>query len=103
MTSDDLRKKIWLNSISNYLRMALRMGLGLLMVRLLYPKEISPGNYSGLTPEEFGFYSLLWSIIGYGILMDFGFGLAAQKKVAELSVHKDWDQLSKVLSTIFYF
>jgi O-antigen/teichoic acid export membrane protein len=103
MTSDDLRKKIWLNSISNYLRMALRMGLGLFMVRLLYPKLISPGHYSGLTPEEFGFYNLLWSIIGYGILMDFGFGLAAQKKVAELSVHKDWDQLSKVLSTIFYF
>jgi O-antigen/teichoic acid export membrane protein len=103
MTADDLRKKIWLNSISNYLRMALRMVLGLLMFRLLYPKQISPGHYAGLTPEEFGFYSALWSIIGYGILMDFGFGLAAQKKVAELSVHKDWDQLSRVLSTIFYF
>ena len=35
--------------------------------------------------------------------MDFGFGLVAQKKVAELSVHKDWKQLSRVLSTIFLF
>ncbi|MDB6017034.1 MAG: hypothetical protein JWR19_1523 [Pedosphaera sp.] len=103
MTSDDLRRKIWLNSISNYLRMALRMVLGLLTIRLLFPKDVGPIHVSGLTYEEFGFYSVLWSIFGYGILMDFGFGLAAQKKVAELSVHKDWKQLSQVLSTIFFF
>ena len=99
MTSDQLRRKIWLNSISNYLRTGLRMVLGLLMFRVLYPK---PGGH-GLSTEEFGFYQLLWSVFGYGILMDFGFGLAAQKKVAELSVHKDWNQLSRVLSTIFFF
>lgn len=99
MTSDQLRKKIWLNSISNYLRTGLRMILGLLMFRMLFPK---PGGH-GLTKEEFGFWSLLWSVFGYGILMDFGFGLAAQKKVAELSVRKNWDQLSRVLSTIFFF
>jgi O-antigen/teichoic acid export membrane protein len=102
MTSDELRKKIWRNSISNYLRMALRMVLGLLTIRLLFPKDVM-GVHSGLTGEEFGFYSLLWGIFGYGILMDFGFGLVAQKKVAELSVHKDWKQLSQVLSTIFFF
>ena len=77
MTSDQLRRKIWLNSISNYLRTGLRMVLGLLMFRVLYPK---PGGH-GLTKEEFGFWSLLWSVFGYGILMDFGFGLAAQRKL----------------------
>jgi hypothetical protein len=42
--------------------------------------------YQGLDAEHFGFWSLLWAIFGYGILLDFGFGYAAQKKVAELSV-----------------
>jgi O-antigen/teichoic acid export membrane protein len=74
--------------------MALRMGLGLVTFRLLY---------QGLTPEEFGFWSLLWSLFGYGILLDFGFGYAAQKRVAELSVKGEWEQLSRVLSTIFFF
>ena len=78
MTSDQLRRKIWLNSVSNYLRTGLRMVLGLLMFRVLYP---TPDGH-GLTNEEFGFYQLLWSVFGYGILMDFGFGLEAQKKVA---------------------
>jgi O-antigen/teichoic acid export membrane protein len=35
--------------------------------------------------------------------MDFGFGIAAQKKVAELSHHQRWDELSRVLSTIVCF
>jgi O-antigen/teichoic acid export membrane protein len=69
------------------------MGLGLFMFRMLY---------QGLGLEEFGYWSLLWSVFGYGILLDFGFGFAAVKKVAELSVHEKWDELSQVLSTIFY-
>jgi O-antigen/teichoic acid export membrane protein len=71
----------------------LRLVLGLVLFRLLY---------KGLTKEEFGFWALLWSVFGYGVLLDFGFGFTAQKRVAELSVHQDWSRLSKVLSTIFY-
>jgi len=69
------------------------MGVGLLMFRLLF---------QGLAAEEFGFWSLIWSLFGYGILLDFGFGFTASKRVAELSVHGRWDELSRVLSTIFY-
>jgi O-antigen/teichoic acid export membrane protein len=104
MTEAELRKKLLINTSTNYIRMVLRLVLGLLMFRMLYPVDDVAGNHiGGLTKEEFGFWALLWSVFGYGILMDFGLGLAAQKKVAELSVHKKWDELSRALSTIIYF
>ena len=93
MTQDELKQHIYRNSISNYIFLVVRLGLGVVLFRLIY---------QSLTPEEFGFWGLLWSILGYGILLDFGFGFTAQKRVAELSAHQKWDELSKVLSTIFY-
>ncbi len=93
MNNEEVTKNIWRNSISNYVCIALRMGLGLLMFRMLY---------QAMPKEDFGYWSLLWSLFGYGILLDFGFGFAAMKRVAELSAEKSWDELSKVLSTIFY-
>ena len=75
LTSDQVKRNVWKNSLSNYVRTMLRMFLGLIMFRMLY---------QGLDKEAFGFWSLLWSIFGYGILLDFGFGYTAQKRVAEL-------------------
>lgn len=94
MNYTEVKRNIWSNSVSNYLRTALGMGVGLLTFRLLY---------QALNREQFGFWSLLWSVFGYGILLDFGFGFAAQKRVAELSVRQDWEKLSQVLSTILFF
>ncbi len=93
MTQDELKKHIYRNSISNYAFLVVRLGLGVVLFRLLF---------KNLTPQEFGFWALLWSVFGYGILLDFGFGFTAQKRVAELSARQDWDQLSRVLSTIFF-
>src|SRR3954468_12718071 len=94
MNNEEVKHNIWRNSIANYISMVLKMVLGLLMFRMLF---------QALTPEEFGFWSLLWSVFGYGILLDFGFGFTAEKRVAELSVRGEWDRLSRVLSTIFFF
>lgn len=94
MNEQQVRKNVVRSTLSGYVRLMVRMGLGLVTFRLLY---------QGLTPEQFGFWSLLWAIFGYGILLDFGFGYAAQKRVAELTVRQDWERLSGVLSTIFYF
>ncbi len=94
MTYTDVQHRIWSNALSNYLRTAVGIIVGLVTFRLLY---------QSLPKEAFGFWSLLWSVFGYGILLDFGFGFAAQKRVAELSVSKDWSQLSRVLSTILFF
>lgn len=82
------------NTISNYIRTAVAMAVGLVTFRLLYQE---------FDPAEFGFWSLLWSLFGYGILLDFGFGFAAQKRVAELSVTENWAELSCVLSSILVF
>lgn len=94
MSYTEVKRNIWSNSVSNYLRTVVGMVVGLLTFRMLY---------QGLGKEQFGFWSLLWSVFGYGILLDFGFGFAAQKRVAELSVKQDWDKLSRVLSTILFF
>jgi len=96
MTNEQVNKNVVRNAFTGYVRIAVRMVLGLVTFRLLY---------QGLSavPEQFGFWSLLWAVFGYGILLDFGFGYSAQKRVAELSVRQDWPQLSKVLSTIFFF
>ena len=93
MSSDEVTKNIWRNSISNYVCIGIRMLLGLVMFRMLYQH---------LRPEEFGFWSVLWSVFGYGILLDFGFGFTAVKRVAEFSAQQKWEDLSRVLSTIFF-
>lgn len=93
MTLEDVKRNIWRNTASNYVALGLRLVLGLVMFRMFYRE---------LDAEEFGFWALLWSIFGYGILLDFGFGFTAQKRVAELSVHGEWSKLSQVLSTIFF-
>ena len=93
MTQEELKQHIYRNSVSNYVFLIIRLGLGVVLFRLLY---------KGLSAQEFGFWAILWSVFGYGILLDFGFGFTAQKRVAELSARQEWDQLSRVLSTIFF-
>ena len=94
MSYDEVKRNIWRNSISNYVRTVAGMVLGLFMFRMLF---------QAMTAEEFGFWSLLWNVFGYGLLLDFGFGFTAQKRVAELCVSEDWNKLSAVLSTIVFF
>ena len=94
MNYAEVKRNMWRNSVSNYLRTVVGLVVGLLTFRMLY---------QSFGKEQFGFWSLLWSVFGYGVLLDFGFGFAAQKRVAELSVKQDWEKLSRVLSTIFFF
>ena len=84
---------LWRASAASYLRTLLRVVFGLATFRAIY---------QGLPTEDFGFWALLWSVFGYGVLVDFGLGFAAQKRVAELSVARDWSELSRVLSTMFF-
>ncbi|HWD20892.1 MAG TPA: oligosaccharide flippase family protein [Verrucomicrobiae bacterium] len=93
MTNEQVKKNLWRNSISNYACMVIKLGMSLLMFRMLY---------QSLSKEEFGFWSLLWSVFGYGILLDFGFGFTAEKRVAELSATGEWEELSRVLSSIAF-
>jgi len=96
MNHDQMNKRVVKNALTGYVRIFIRMGLGLVTFRMLY-------QTLSVVPEQFGFWSLLWAVFGYGILLDFGFGYSAQKRVAELSVREDWPEMSRVLSTIFFF
>lgn len=94
MNSREVKKAAWNGVATSYGRVLLRVILGLLTFRLLY---------QGLDAESFGFWALLWSVFGYGVLLDFGFGSAALKRMAEGLASRDWDSLSRSLSTIFFF
>jgi len=94
MNPPNVQRNLLRNAVSNYIRTFVAMVVGLVTFRLLYQH---------FSQEEFGFWSLLWSVFGFGVLLDFGFGFAAQKRVAELSVKQDWAEMSRVLSSILVF
>lgn len=96
MNQQNVTRKIARDTASGYAALFVGMGMGLYTFRMIY---------HALPEEDFGYWGLLWSLFGYGILVDFGFGYTAQKRVAELSVQKNWDELSRVVTTIlaFYF
>ena len=87
------KRYFWRNTASNYLKVITRLVLGLFLFRLLF---------SSLSDAQFGFWSLLWSLFGYGILLDFGLGFTAQKAVAEKTTTQDWEELSSLLSTLVW-
>lgn len=86
-----VERRVWSNSVSGYFRSIIRLVLGVFSFRLLCTE---------LSTEELGFYSLVWSFLGYGVLFDFGLGVAVQKRTAELSQRKDWVTLGRIISTV---
>lgn len=87
------KRFFWRNTLSSYVQTITRLLVGVVLFRQ---------TYSALSPAEFGFWSLLWSLFGYGVLLDFGFGFTAQKAVAEKTATEDWLGLSRLLSTVFW-
>jgi O-antigen/teichoic acid export membrane protein len=89
----DWKKYFWRNTATNYIRTVLRLVSGLVLFRL---------TFQHLPAEHFGFYSLLWSLFGYTILLDFGLGFTAQKAVAEKTASGEIPELNKLICTIFW-
>lgn len=56
--------------------------------------------FLGLGDVGYGFWILLWSVFGYSLLLDFGFGTSVQKYAAELSAKENYKLFNKQLSTI---
>lgn len=73
--------------------MITRILLGLVLFRTMFQQ---------FSHAEFGFWALLWSLFGYGILLDFGFGFTAQRAVAQKTATGDIAGLSKLLATILW-
>jgi len=91
--STEWKRRFWSSTISGYIGVVVRLLLGLVMFRQMFQH---------FTPDQFGFWALLWSLFGYGILLDFGFGFTAQKNVAEKVATGDMEGLSKLLATILW-
>ncbi len=90
---DTWQKRYWINTSTNYLRVLLRLGGGIVLFRL---------TYQYLEPAAFGFYSLLWSLFGFTVLLDFGLGFTVQKAVAEASAHGRFAEASRLVATVFW-
>ncbi|MBV9462602.1 MAG: oligosaccharide flippase family protein [Verrucomicrobiae bacterium] len=87
------KSRLLRNTISNYLRTIVRLTAGLITFRLFF-------RY--FDHEQFGYWSLLWSVFGYSVLLDLGLGLAAQREVASCSHNKQWEELSRLLTTLLW-
>ncbi len=93
MSSTGLRAKMIANTISNYGKLVIGMVMTIFLTRLLF---------MGLTPESYGFWALLWTIFGYSLLLDFGFGAAIQKSTSENIATQDWYSYNRLISTVFF-
>ena len=87
------QKRYWVNTATNYLKVVLRLGGGIVLFRL---------TYQYLEPATFGFYSLLWSLFGFTVLLDFGLGFTVQKAVAQASAHGRYEEASRLVATVFW-
>lgn len=88
-----LRKKMIVNTASNYVYLALRTVISIFLTRTIF---------LGISRQNYGYWAVLWSVFGYSLLLDFGFGISIQKYTSEVSVNKDWDKYNRLISTVFF-
>jgi O-antigen/teichoic acid export membrane protein len=80
--------------MTNYVSMAVRLVQGILVTRWLI---------ATLGQEYYGLWVLLWSFFCYSLLLDFGFGVAAQKCTSTELYRQDIGRYNRTVSTIFAF
>ncbi|OQA87430.1 MAG: Polysaccharide biosynthesis protein [Lentisphaerae bacterium ADurb.Bin242] len=83
--------RVFKNTVTNYFLVFLRLLEGILLTRWLY-------HFLGR--EYYGYWALLWSIFVYALLLDFGFGKAAQKYTARKLYETDPREYNRIISAI---
>ena len=81
------------NTITNYFSMFVRLVQGILVTRWLI---------SHLGEAQYGLWVMLWSFFSYALLLDLGFGVAAQKVTATELYKKDIEKYNHTISSIFF-
>ncbi len=81
------------NTVTNYFSMFVRLVQGILVTRWLI---------SHLGEAQYGLWVMLWSFFSYALLLDLGFGVAAQKVTATELYKKDIDKYNHTISSIFF-
>ena len=80
------------NTVTNYFSMFVRLVQGILVTRWLI---------SHLGEAQYGLWVMLWSFFSYALLLDLGFGVAAQKVTATELYKKDIEKYNHTVSSIF--
>jgi len=88
---DNIKKLIIINTIANYGLTFTRFFTQIILTRILF---------LNLGEVGYGFWALLWSIFGYSLLLDFGFGTSVQKYSAEVTVTGDYEKYNRQISTV---
>lgn len=81
------------NTITNYFSMFVRLVQGILVTRWLI---------KNLGEAQYGLWVMLWSFFSYALLLDLGFGVAAQKTTATELYKKDIGKYNRTISSIFF-
>jgi len=88
---DSIRKTLFKSTLTNYIVLGWRMLTSIFITRFLF---------LGLGAEHYGFWALLWTIFGYSLLLDFGFGVSVQKYTAEVRVTKNMEEYNKLITAV---
>jgi len=88
-----LGKLIFKNTATNYLLLGARMVSAVILTRIVF---------LGLGNQYYGFWTLLWAVFGYSLLLDFGFGKTVQKYTAEATFTGDVEHYGKIVSAVFF-
>lgn len=88
-----MSKRVLVNTLSNYWTLGANMVMMAILMRI---------QYTHIPYQDYGFWSLIWSIFGYSLLLDFGFGVSVQKYTSQVSVTGDWKKYNSLISTIFF-
>ena len=81
------------NTVTNYFSMFVRLVQGILVTRWLV---------SHLGEAQYGLWVMLWSFFSYALLLDLGFGVAAQKVTATELYKTDINRYNHTISSIFF-
>ncbi len=81
------------NTVTNYFSMFVRLVQGILVTRWLI---------SHLGEAQYGLWVMLWSFFSYALLLDLGFGVAAQKVTATELYKNDIKKYNHTISSIFF-
>ena len=88
-----MTKQILKNTGLNYINLVISLIISLFLVRILF---------LNLSNEEYGFWVTLWSIFGYSLLLDFGFGVSLIKHTAQSNAKNSWKNYNEIISTYFF-
>ncbi len=93
MVRIDWQSRYLVNTASVYAFTAAKVITGL----VLFPRY-----YEYFDETEFGLWALVWSFLGYTLLLDFGMGVTVQRAVARESVKGNLKNVGELFSTIFW-